>query len=608
MILEETPELAPSGASRPWQLLVCSAKTPEALDRITTNLTSQLKAMADSGSADEAARALADAAFTLQTGRSEFVHRRIVVCDDAAGGAAALESRDPKRVFTHQQQLQSPPVIFMFPGQGAQYPGMGAALYGSEAVFVRVDRCSELLRPFLETDLRTLLFPVGGTEKEAGDRLMQTGLTQPALFVIEYALAKLWMSWGVQPTSMIGHSVGEYVAGCLAGVFSLEDALMLVARRGALVQAQPGGAMLAVRLPEKDVTPLLKGDMAIAAVNAPSLCVVAGPHEAIATLEEELAANAVVTRHLHTSHAFHSPMMDPVVRPFTELLGKVKLGEPKIPFVSNVTARWITAAEATSPEYWAGHLRGTVRFGDGVAELVKDPRNVLLEVGPGNTLSALARQHPSRATDQMVLSTLPIAGDEEQRGMLESLGRLWMTGAHIDWQAFYSNEQRQRIVLPTYPFERRRYWPESTQSATVIQVPAEASVAPVDPIVPAPPAATVASASTGPDVPRRERLLAATRSLLQELSGNDLANVDPVADLLELGLDSLLLTQAATLFQRKFGVRISFRQLMEDLTSCDAIASYLDAQLPPETAPVSPRNPAADLASSSCRPCGLDGA
>ena len=374
VVLEEAPELPPSGSSRPWQLLVLSAKTPEALDRATVNLSAHLRQIETVGDPCEAARALADTAFTLQTGRSEFVHRRIVACRDAADGAAALESRDAKRVFTHQQQLKEPPVVFMFPGQGAQYAGMGAELYRSEPVFrAEVDRCAELLQPVLEADLRTLLFPAEGAETEAGDLLMQTRFTQPALFTIEYALAKLWMSWGIRPAAMIGHSVGEYVAGCLAGVFSLEDALALVARRGALVQAQPGGAMLAVRLPEKEVAPLLHGQMAIAAINSPSLCVVAGPHDAIAALEAQLTTQGVVTRHLHTSHAFHSPMMDPVLAPFTELLNKVKLGEPKIPYISNVTAQWITSAETRSADYWASHVRDTVRFADGVAELHEGP-------------------------------------------------------------------------------------------------------------------------------------------------------------------------------------------------------------------------------------------
>ncbi len=602
VVLEEAPELASSGPSRPWQLLVLSAKTPEALDRATANLSAHLNQMARSADSGEALRELADAAFTLQTGRSEFVQRRIVACHDAADGAGALEARDPKRVFTHHQQLREPPVVFMFPGQGAQYAGMGAELYRSESVFLaEVDHCAEILRPFLETDLRTILFPAAGSEKEAEQRLVQTRFTQPALFVIEYALAHLWMSWGIKPAAMIGHSVGEYVAGCLAGVFTLEDALSLVARRGALVQAQPGGGMLAIRLPENEVLPLLNPQLAIAAINSPNLCVVSGPHDAITAFEKQLESRGVAARHLHTSHAFHSPMMEPVLAPFTELLRGVKLGEPQIPYVSNVTARWITAAEAKAPEYWAGHVRDTVRFADGVAELMKDATNVLLEVGPGQTLSTLARQHPAKAAEQTVLASLPLTGVQEPRGMLETLGRLWMTGVAVDWHGFYANERRRRVVLPTYPFERKRYWPESAPVSAQIPSPVAAGVSTVSGGSPAQttafpevqPVQTSSVAPAPPALPRKDRLLAAARSLLHDLSGYDLSAVDPSTTLLELGLDSLLLTQAAQLFQRKFGVPITFRQLMEELGSLDEIVSHLDATMPAEAFAAAPAAPLA---------------
>src|SRR5438128_2094532 len=236
VVLEEAPERKPSGPARPWQLLVLSAKSTEALERATTNLVEDLKQRArrDDGHGDpEAARReLADVAFTLQIGRAGFIHRRVAACQDFADAATALGNRDPQRVFTHQQRLQEPPVVFMFPGQGAQYAGMGSGLYRTEPVFrAEVDRCAEVLRPILGSDLRAVLFPPDGSEKESEQQLVQTRITQPALFVIEYALAKLWMSWGVHPTAMIGHSVGEYVAGCLAGVFTLEDGLELVARR-----------------------------------------------------------------------------------------------------------------------------------------------------------------------------------------------------------------------------------------------------------------------------------------------------------------------------------------------------------------------------------------
>jgi amino acid adenylation domain-containing protein len=586
LVVEEAPGLPSSGSSRPWQLLTMSAKTSDALEQATTNLSEHL---AQADAADSAA--LADVAFTLQTGRSEFSHRRIVVCKDAGDGAAALSRRDAKRLFAHQQKLKEPPVVFMFPGQGAQYQGMGAELYKSEPIFrVEVDRCAAILEPILGCDLRMVMFTPPADKKDDG-LLVQTRYTQPALFTIEYALAKLWMSWGIEPSAMIGHSVGEYVAGCVADVFSIEDALQLVARRGALVQAQPGGAMLAVRLPEHEVAPLLSRQMAIAAINAPSLCVVAGPYDAMAQLEQQLTSQEVVTRHLHTSHAFHSPMMEPVLAPFTSLLAEVPLRAPKIPYVSNVTARWITPEEAQSPEYWARHVRDTVRFAEGVAELMKDPTRVLLEVGPGQTLSTLSRQQPAKAAEQVVLASLSLTGDEEARGLVETLGRLWMAGVKIDWRGFYAGERRQRVVLPTYPFERKRYWPEpgAAKSAAVEAAPAVVAAATVAAEQPAQAPSPEAPAPAGS---RKDRLRSEAAVLLQDLSGYDLSGVDPSTDLLELGLDSLLLTQAATLFQRKFGVRLTFRQLMEELSSLDAIASYLDAKLPPEVA-AAPRTVAA---------------
>ena len=594
IVVEEAPELPSSGPSRPWQLLPLSAKTPEALDRATAELSAYLKQITGQSANGKMATALADVAFTLQTGRGEFIHRRIVACQDPAEGAATLEAKDPKRVFTHQQDLRDAAVVFMFPGQGAQYPGMGADLYRTEPLFrAEVDRCAEVLTPILQDDIRRIMFSVPGGENESASLLIQTKFTQPALFIIEYALAKLWMSWGIRPTAMIGHSVGEYVAGCLAGVFSLDDALMLVARRGALVQAQPAGAMLSIRLPEQDVLPLLANDTSIAAINSPNLCVASGPFESIATLEKQLDAKGVKCRHLHTSHAFHSAMMEPVLEPFAALLRSVRLGIPSIPYVSNVSAQWITPQEAQAPEYWAGHVRQTVRFAEGVARLMTDPKQVLLEVGPGQTLCTLARQHPDKQAEQPVLASMPLTGDQEFRGLTETLGRLWMIGVTIDWQGYYGDESRRRVVLPTYPFERKRYWPDAPQGVVKQSMSQAAPVAPAcGEYVPASPPATVTqSVEVGavvtpprsePAIPRKERLLAEVRGLMQDLSGYDLSAVDASADLLELGLDSLLLTQAAQLIQRKFSVQISFRQLMEELSSLGAIATHLDTLMPPD--------------------------
>ena len=464
VVLEEAPAPKPSGPARELQLLVLSARSSEALEAATANLLAHLKTNPEIN--------LADVAYTLQLGRATFNHRRILVCRDVSDAIRALETLDAKRVFTQHHETGVAPVAFMFPGQGAQYVGMGAELYRTEPLFRdEVDRGAEILRPLIELDLREVLFPKPEQAKSAEELLVQTRITQPALFVIEHALAKLWMSWGVKPRAMIGHSVGEYVAGCLSGIFTYQEALELVAHRARLVQGQPGGAMLAVRLPEKEVRPLLQNGLSLAAVNSSTLCVVSGPYESIDQLTQQLAGRGVAGIRLQTSHAFHSAMMDPVIEPFTGLLQKTKFREPAIPYVSNVTAQWITAADATNPNYWAAHVRQTVRFADGVGELLKDPQNILLEAGPGQTLGALARQHPARGHAQMVASTLASKDAQfEIASVLNTLGKLWLAGAEVDWAAFHQHHQRRRVPLPTYPFERKRFWAEPGVSANPNQV------------------------------------------------------------------------------------------------------------------------------------------
>jgi non-ribosomal peptide synthase protein (TIGR01720 family) len=455
VVLEEAPPVEGSGRSRSWRLLVLSARSDAALDIISSNLAHHLKRHPGIDPAD--------VEYTLQVGRKALTHRQVLVCRDSDDAVAALETLDPERLARSVREAAERPVAFMFPGQGSQYVNMGRELYEDEPAFrEQVDICSELLKPNLGLDLRHLLYPDARDIEGASNRLKQTFITQPALFVIEYAMAKLWMSWGVKPQAMIGHSIGEYVAGCLAGVFSLEDALALVAMRGRLMQGLPEGAMLSVPLPEPEVEPLLGDHLSIASVNGPCRCVVSGPTGAIDELERRLSDGGVGCRRLHTSHAFHSKMMDPVLQSFTKLAEAITLKPPTIPYISNITGGWITAGEATDPGYWARHLRQAVRFGEGMSELLKEPDRILLEVGPGDALSTLVRRHPDRTFQQPVLSSMrhPDNQASDVAFLLGSLGRLWLAGKTVDWARYHAHARPHRLPLPTYPFERKRYWIE----------------------------------------------------------------------------------------------------------------------------------------------------
>ena len=466
VVLEQAPEQTEDGASRGWQLLPLSARTPTALANMAQRLADHLR--------DHPEVPLADVAHTLQVGRKRFAHRTALACRTVDEAIAALEGRDARRRLAQDSgpAPEGARVAFMFPGQGAQHVDMGRELYEREPVFRdTVDHCAQTLRPLLDLDLRELLYPAPGGEQDAATRLGQTALTQPALFVVEYALARLWQSWGLVPAAMIGHSIGEYVAACLAGVFSLEDALSLVATRGRLLQSMAPGAMVAVPLPEAQVRPLLGTGCDLAAVNAEALCVLAGSHEAIDAAAHALQAQGATVHRLHVSHAFHSAMVEPMLPAFEQALRSVRLNAPAVPFVSNVTGRWITPEEATNPAYWLRHLRCTVRFADGVAELLADPSLVLLEVGPGQTLSTLAQRHAKAQDTQgrparVVLPSAPrIAsqGGVQEAGedtLARAVGRLWLAGVEVDWAALRTGERRRRVPLPTYPFEKQRFWVE----------------------------------------------------------------------------------------------------------------------------------------------------
>ncbi|MGD1700261.1 SDR family NAD(P)-dependent oxidoreductase [Dapis sp. BLCC M229] len=453
VILEEPPTLELSSTSRPWQLLMLSAKTNSALETATTNLAAHLKQHPEIN--------LADVAYTLQVGRTAFEHRRMLVCQNIDDALKALSNPEFQPVLTHYQESTERPVVFMFSGQGSQYVNMAQELYQTEPTFrAQVDSCSELLIPHLGIDLRHILYPQPEQTETASLQLKQTAIAQSAIFVVSYTLAILWQEWGVSPQAMIGHSIGEYVAATLAGVLSLEDALALVAKRGQLMQQQPPGAMLAVSLSEQEWQTLLDNQLSVAAINGLSQCVVSGPIDAIDSLQQQLSEQKIESRRLHTSHAFHSQMMEAVVEPFVEYIKQLPLHPPEIPYISNVTGTWITAEQATDPKYWAKHLRQPVRFGEGIQNFLRNRSQILLEVGPGRTLSSLAKRHPDKADEQILLTS--VRHPQEKRSdldfLLNTLGQLWLAGVRVNWEGFYSHQQRYRIPLPTYPFERQRYW------------------------------------------------------------------------------------------------------------------------------------------------------
>ncbi|MCP5098041.1 MAG: acyltransferase domain-containing protein, partial [Chloroflexi bacterium] len=462
IVLEEAPTLQKTTPSRRYQMLTLSARTETALDSMTTHLQTHLQA--------NPTLDLADVAYTLHVGRADFAHRRMLMCADSSEAVSLLADNDNVQVLTRSPGQEKRTVAFMFSGQGSQYVNMGRNLYEHEPVFrEQVDICADLLRPHLGLDLRSILY-VDGQSDDAETQLKQTWLTQPALFTVEYALAQLLLSWDIQPQAMIGHSIGEYVAACLAGVFSLEDALAIVSARGQLMQKMETGSMLAVPLTETAVTPYLSADINLATINAPNRCVLAGATDAINALAARLETDGVTARPLHTSHAFHSQMMEPMLETFNQRLQYIQFHPPQVPYISNLTGDWITVEQATDPLYWMQHVRQAVRFADGIQLLAQQPEMILLEVGPGTTLRTLAQRHPGRTAVQPVMATMrhPKEVQADDYTLLKTVGQLWLHGVSFRWDGYYEDEFRHRVLLPTYPFERQRYWIEPNADADVM--------------------------------------------------------------------------------------------------------------------------------------------
>ena len=560
--------------SRPV-ILPLSARTPTALHDSMVALGQHLAA--------DTRLDLADVAYTLQNGRREFEHRTAVV---GRSRAEIVEALQTKPVDEKVSRDASPPVIFMFPGQGSQYAGMGLGLYASEPLFRQViDDAAKILKPLVGADLRDIMQNAGS---DAASRIRSTRFAQPALFLTEYATARLWMSWGIAPAGMIGHSIGELVCATLADTIDLEDALRFVAERGRLMQDMPSGGMLAVRLSEDGLAAVLPHDLAIAAVNGPRSCVVSGAHAALEAFKSTLSGLKVAHRDLQTSHAFHSPMMDPVLDPLVEHLGSVSFRAPQIPYVSGVTGDWAGPAESESADYWARHCRSCIRFADALISVTGDDKPVLLEVGPGRTLGDLSVQVLPKGSARATLASLPAQSDDgdDQATMLGALGRLWSVGATPVWDVVVG-EGHRRVPLPTYPFERKSHWIAAPARAapTLNQAPAHQATSPVqtmsrDQPMPAPVAAPGPAVS---DV--QQAIKTRLYAMLQDLSGETIGDADTDTSFLDLGFDSLFLAQLVTGIGSAFGVSVTFRQLIDDLTSVATLTDYIAARNPTVSVP-----------------------
>ena len=451
VVLEQAPVRADSEDSLfPFQPLVISARSRSALDAATGRLADHLRKTDDP---------LADIAWTLKEGRRAFDKRRVIVAETAAEAAEILQSGDPRRVFSHDWLGDAPEVVFMFPGGGAQYAGMARDLYETEPVFADwMDQGLAILQPKLDYDIRALWLPAKGAEAAANAALKRPGAQLPLIMITEYALAQLFISWGVQPAVLVGHSMGENTAACLAGVISFADCIGLVHLRGQLFDTVPAGGMLSVPLGEADLRPYITGDLDLASVNAPGLCVVSGPDAALDALVATLRAADVDTQRIAIDIAAHSRMLEGILADFERYLRSIRLSAPVVPIISNTTGVALTDAQAMDPAYWVAHLRNTVMFEAGMTTLMERSARVYLEMGPGRALSSLVQANGVPSGQVIAALRHPEQKMADDAWHVLTIARLWACGVPVDWEQVWAGAKRNRVVLPTYPFQRKEYY------------------------------------------------------------------------------------------------------------------------------------------------------
>lgn len=547
-----------SSSTLPATLICWSAMTENSSRNYAQQLADYLKSHPD--------EILTDIAYTLHTTRKDFPYRRYIVATDKAHLIEHLQAATTSDVHSLIKTPQQ--LVFMFPGQGDQYVNMGRSLYASEQVFkAAIDECAHLLKEDCHLDLLHLLFVEEHLE-EAKENINQTQNSQPALFAIGYALGKLWMSWGIFPAALVGHSIGEFVAAYFAGVFSLRDALRLISERGRMMGTLSSGKMLSVRLSADELNKILPADVSLAAINSTTLSVVAGTHEAIANFSELLKAKEVPYKALATSHAFHSYMMDELLTPFESFAATVTYKEPLLPIASTVTGKWLQSSEAMSPAYWAKHMRSTVQFVPAIQLLVEEAYDLFVEIGPGSSVSTFTRQL-TVGKDITVVTSLekPESLLPSRQAIHRALGQLWMQGYAPDWTAYYENYKKRKLQdLPTYAFDRKEYWLPSRR----VQLK-ESEQATLSSLV-----VELKQTKEADTVNKRESLITKIKEVIERASGIEVSQVAMDKSFIEIGLDSLALTQVALLLKKRFAVAISFRQLNETLTTIQLLANYIE--------------------------------
>ncbi|MGH8127507.1 MAG: type I polyketide synthase, partial [Gammaproteobacteria bacterium] len=562
VVLEEGVLQQPSPTVRQLHVLPLSANGEKELETLAKRMSMAL------GAPDAAE--LADVAWTLAGGRKQLPVRCAVVVNERTDAARRLGQ--PLRVRKAAQTLRQ---IWLFPGQGSQYPGMAADLWRDEPDFRAALEPLLAVADTIDADLRPLLLDVDPVDEKAAAQLAQTELSQPALFMVSYAMARMLEAYGLTADAMIGHSIGEYVAACLAGVFSPEQTLKLVSRRGALMQAQPHGDMLAVHATVDELRPHLVDGIDIACYNAESLQAISGNHEAMQTQIAQLEQSNLRYSQLKVSHAFHSPLMDGAVAPFAKAVTDASPTTAKRVFYACPDGQPIRAEQATDPEYWAGQIRAPVRFADSLRHALADERPALLmEVGPGHALSVLARtaRGPDGQAPLGVISFGASGQDDDGNEIFaQALGEAWAHGAPVNLEHCYAGETRQRVPLPGYPFRRDYYG--YVQPATGAMAPEPAILS-----EPSPPATDTNPAGDA---------TAAIVALLAEVSGEPVESIDPGQNFVSLGLDSLLLTQFSLALEQRLGLKLRFRRLLEDLNTPEKLAAHARTELPAETWAVS---------------------